>query len=203
MPNMIRVPEYQSATEQPDSNKVPVLAAAGRFVAKKGFDVFIRALRILADREQYFRAVIAGAGEDDAKLRQLTSDLRLDEFIQFTGWIEDKTAFYRSVDIFCVPSLHEPFGIVVLEAFAHALPVISSDSEGPSEIIRHNENGLIVPKGDPEALADAMEKLLMHKDLAASLSKSGLNTLQTHYAMPVVADRLDAALKAFHAEPAR
>jgi len=200
VPNMIRMPEYRPDAEQRNSPDMPVLAVAGRFVAKKGIDVFIRAIRILVDRKLSFRAVIAGAGEDDAKLRQLAADLELDEVIHFAGWVEDKTAFYSSVDIFCVPSLHEPFGIVILEAFAHALPVISSDSEGPSEIIRHNNNGLIVPRGDPNAFADAMEKLLTQKDLAESLSKAGLNTVQTHYSMPVVARNLDAALKAFHFE---
>jgi len=200
VPNMIRLREHHPAITQRDNNNMPVLAVAGRFVAKKGFDVFIRAIRMLADRKLTFRAVIAGAGEDDASLRQLVSDLGLNDVIQFTGWLEDKVNFYDSVDIFCVPSLHEPFGIVILEAFAHALPVISSDSEGASEIIKHNENGLIVPKGDAEALADAMEKLLAHKDLVESLRMSGLNTVQTHYAMPVVANSLNAALKVFQSE---
>jgi len=200
VPNMIRLPDHHPAIIKHDSNKTPVLAVAARFVAKKGIDIFIRAIRLLVDRGCSFRAIIAGAGEEDVKLRQLVSDLKLNETIEFTGWLEDKVAFYDSVDIFCLPSLHEPFGIVILEAFAHGLPVISSDSEGPSEIIRHNENGLIVARGDAQALAVAMEKLLADKALADALSKSGLNTVQTHYALPIVANSLDVALKSFHGE---
>ncbi len=198
VPNMIRLPEQGSVNDRNDNGHIPVVAVAGRFVAKKGIDVFIRAIRILADRKLSFRAVIAGAGADDDLLRQLAHELELDEVVRFTGWINDKADFYKGVDIFCVPSLHEPFGIVVLEAFVHALPVVSSDSEGPSEIIRHNENGLLVPRGESKALADAMERLLTHKDLVRSLGKAGLDTVQTHYAMPVVAGKLDAALQALN-----
>ncbi len=193
VPNMIHLPNL-TLSEAQKLDGPTVIGVAGRFVAKKGIDIFIRAIRILLDRQLSFRVVIAGAGEDDVMLRALARDLGLDEVIQFTGWFEDKESFYKSVDIFCVPSLHEPFGIVILEGFAYGLPVISSDAEGPLEIIEDHENGLLVAKGEPEPFADAIQELLMNNDLAQKVAKAGLSKVQTHYAMPVVASKLDSAL---------
>ena len=80
-----------------------------------------------------------GDGAETAALTELTHRHGLGDRIAFPGWQDDTAAFFDSIDVFCLPSLHEPFGIVLLEAMAQALPVIATDSEGPSEIL-HDGN---------------------------------------------------------------
>ena len=107
----------------------------GRFVAKKGFDVFIAALGRLRSQGVPFRAVLAGDGPERGGARTARGRTRPCRSIGLPGWVDDKRTFFAGVDVFCLPSHHEPFGIVLIEAMAQAMPIVSTDSEGPSEIL--------------------------------------------------------------------
>src|SRR6202034_4671627 len=100
-----------------------------------------------------FKAVLAGEGEEEGALRDLAREKGLGEELRFAGWVTDKQAFFDSIDLFCLPSHHEPFGIVLLEAMAQGLPVVATASEGPSEILEAGEPGVLVPTNDAGALA--------------------------------------------------
>ena len=76
--------------------------------------------------------------------------------MRFLGWVEDKRAFFETLDLFCVPSREEPFGIVVLEGMAHGRAVVATAAAGPREIIRDGIDGLLVPPASPPALAAAL-----------------------------------------------
>jgi glycosyltransferase involved in cell wall biosynthesis len=162
----------------------------GRFVEKKGFHVLIEALRHLRGAAVPFRAIIAGAGEEAAVLQRLTQERGLDSVVTYPGWQDDTARFFGTIDIFCLPSLHEPFGIVVLEAMAQALPVIATDSEGPSEILHDGEDGMIVPKSDPTALAVAIERMLDDRQAARALGRKAYATVRETYSV----SRLSALL---------
>ena len=172
IPNMVRVPGEGGLTPgyglagAPE----PVIGALGRFVAKKGFAPFLRALALLRGRGYRFRAVLGGAGEEEAALRALARELDLEAVVEFPGWVHDREAFFRRLDVFCVPSLHEPFGIVVVEGFAHARAMVVTDSEGPREIAAYGETALVVPCDDPERLADALAMLLENPELRVKLA---------------------------------
>jgi len=170
----------------------PVIGAMGRFVAKKGFDVLIEALRRL---ETSYRVCIAGDGPEAAALKDLARRRGLEECIEFPGWQDDVGAFFDSIDVFCLPSLHEPFGIVLLEAMAQALPVIATDSEGPSEILHPGINGIIVPKGDPGALAAAIGRVLGNPDAAQSMGLKAHATVRENYSLSLLSARLDEVLR--------
>lgn len=192
IPNMVRVPAV------PPSRRVhapPVIGAMGRMVAKKGFDVFIAALARLAAQGTPFRAVLAGDGEAAAALRRRAAESGLAQVISFSGWIEDKAAFFDGIDVFCLPSHHEPFGIVLLEAMAQALPVVTTASEGPAEIVNDGVDALVVPTADPDALAGALGRLLADPDRAADLAANAYRLVRDTYDLPRVAARLDQALR--------
>ncbi|MGE3714501.1 MAG: glycosyltransferase, partial [Alphaproteobacteria bacterium] len=112
IPNMIRCRELPHREMRHDP---PVIGTMGRFVAKKGFDTYIAALKILNDRGHEFRAILGGSGELEAALKSQAHNAGLMQVLSFPGWVEDKKSFYTKIDIFCLPSLHEPFGIVLLE----------------------------------------------------------------------------------------
>jgi glycosyltransferase involved in cell wall biosynthesis len=192
IPNMVRVP---AAPPRRGVHAPPVIGAMGRLVAKKGFDVFIAALARLAAQGTAFRAVLAGDGEDAAALRRLAAENGLAQVLSFPGWVDDKQTFFDGIDIFCLPSHHEPFGIVLLEAMAQALPVVTTASEGPSEIVHDGVDAIIVATADPDALAGGLRLLLADEDRAARLGASAYRLVRDRYDLPRVAGCLDQALR--------
>lgn len=191
IPNMVRC---HGLPHRGDRNNPPVIGSMGRFVAKKGFDIYLEALSLLKDRGYKFRALLGGQGAEDSRLRALSTRLGLDDILTFTGWVEDKRKFYSGIDIFCLPSLHEPFGIVLLEAFTFGTPVVSSDSEGPRDIITPNYDAMMVKMGDALQLADALAKLLDDEAFANSLAANGFAKARMRYSLEVVSDNIEQAL---------
>lgn len=193
MPNMIRM--SGGGFVRRTWGDTPVIGAMGRFVPKKGMDVFLQALALLRENGCAFRARIGGGGEEEAVLKRLARRLQLTEYVEFTGWVKDKQAFFDGIDIFCLPSHHEPFGIVLLEALAQKLPVVATDTEGPSETIVHGRNGVIVPRADPEALAAGLVALLEDESRARGLAGEGWRTARQHFEMGRMAQYLSGVLE--------
>ncbi|HBO77593.1 MAG TPA: glycosyl transferase, partial [Cupriavidus sp.] len=80
---------------------------------------------------------------------------------------------YRNASIFCLSSHYEGFALVLLEAMAFGLPIVSTDCEtGPTELIRNGENGMLVRAGDPRALADGLIEVIRDNNLANALASS-------------------------------
>jgi glycosyltransferase involved in cell wall biosynthesis len=191
LPNMVRL---HDAPPRHARHTPPVIGSMGRFVAKKGFALLIEAFALLKDRNVAFRGIIAGGGEEEAALRAALTRHGLDDCVTVGGWVHDKDAFYRRIDLFALPSHHEPFGIVLIEAMAAGLPVVATESEGPREILQHGQTGLLSPLGDAAALADAMAAALADAPLAAQLAHAGQASVRARYSPQAMADRLSAAL---------
>jgi glycosyltransferase involved in cell wall biosynthesis len=194
VPNLVRAPP-DVAIGKPHPGGVPVIGALGRFVPKKGFVDLLEALARLRDRGQRFEAHLAGSGPEETALRALAARLDLDGRVRFLGWVDDKRSFFGPLDLFCVPSREEPFGIVVLEGMAHGRATIATDTPGPREIVRHGVDGLLVPRDAPDALAAAMALLLDDPDRRFALARAGRETVRARFDLPVIAKLLSAALR--------
>ncbi|MSP30338.1 MAG: glycosyltransferase family 1 protein [Acetobacteraceae bacterium] len=196
IPNMIRLGRFDlgSGPRRGARHSPPVIGTMGRFVPKKGFAVFIDALALLHQRGYVFRAVLGGTGAEEQRLRARARTVGLDPVLVFPGWITDKAAFFVGIDIFCLPSLHEPFGIVLLEAFAHGVPVVSTDSEGPRDFLVPNTDTLVVPVANAAALADALARLLDDPALASTLAANGFTKAQDVFAIERVSAQIEQAL---------
>ncbi len=181
-PNMIAP---KSARDIRDWHSPPRIGAIGRMVQKKGFDVWIKALAELQQRGHKFEAWLAGTGEEKLALETLSAQLGLQDTLTFKGWVEDAQTFYQDIDIFCLPSHHEPFGIVVIEAMAAGLPVIATKSEGPIEILGGQTCGILVDKDNPKAMADAMAAMLYKPSKAISMGKRAHTHAMEHYTRSV------------------
>ncbi len=193
IPNAAEVPH-----ERPPRSPLrtpPAIGGLGRFVKKKGFHVLLDALAILKRRNLAFRAVIGGDGEEGPALAAQAKRLGLGDRVSFPGWVRDKAAFFADIDIFCISSLHEPFGIVILEAFAAGVPLVATRSEGPSAIVSPGETGLLVPKNDAEALADAIAEMVARPESASARAEAAFEAVRSMYAKPAVAARLTATLQ--------
>jgi glycosyltransferase involved in cell wall biosynthesis len=191
IPYMVEAPPAPPRRER---GVPPVIATMGRFVAKKGFDVFIEALGRLRSDGAMFRAVLAGDGPEGAALERLSAARGLRDVLRFPGWVTDKAAFFAGSDLFCLPSHHEPFGIVLIEAMAHALPVVATDSEGPVEILRDGIDGVVVPRSDPARMAQALGGLIADPVGAERLAANAYRQAQRIYDVPRVGERLDLAV---------
>jgi glycosyltransferase involved in cell wall biosynthesis len=192
IPSMVNVPP---SPPQRVNHEPPIIGAMGRFVAKKGFALFITALGLMRSQDIGFRAVLAGEGPEHTSLHRLAAVSGLQDVLAFPGWVADKEAFFESIDVFCLPSQHEPFGIVLIEAMAHAMPIVATDSEGPSEILRDGTHAALVSRGDAEHLAQALTAMIAEPDRAACLGNNAYREARETYHLPHVGARLEQAIR--------
>jgi glycosyltransferase involved in cell wall biosynthesis len=161
-----------------------VVFALGRMVHKKGFDILLDAFaRLPAQLDgRPLKLVIAGDGPDHASLMQLGSRLGLDGRVLWAGWQNDTAPYYGLADVFVCPSRREPLGNVILEAWRHRLPVLSTQNEGAGALIEPGVNGLLTPLSDPEGLAQALQRLLaLSAAERARLAEAGYATVQREH----------------------
>ena len=192
VPYMVDVPQ---APRRYAWRTPPIIGTMGRFVAKKGFDIFIEALARLRTNGGAFRAILAGDGPERSLLERLAVEHSLGGVLSFPGWVTDKSQFFGGIDVFCLPSQHEPFGIVLIEAMAHGLPIVATDSEGPTEILHDGIDGMIVPRGDVVRLEQALEALIADRDNAETLAANAYRHVLATYDLPRVGTRLDLAVR--------
>ena len=160
----------------------PLLLGLGRLHKVKGFDTLIQALARLP--EVY--CVIAGEGPERAALEALVAELKLGARVKLPGWRRDTGALLKAADMFVSSSRHEPLGNMVLEAFSAATPVLAARAEGPGEVIRVGEDGLLVPVDDAGRLAEAARGLLGDAGLRAKLAAAGRARFAAEFAEPAV-----------------
>jgi glycosyltransferase involved in cell wall biosynthesis len=141
-------------------NRVPVIGAAGPLEAVKGFPFFLgAAARVLAaGRDVEF--VVAGGGPEESNLRRLACELKIESRVTFIPNLLEFDDALTAMDIFCLPSLQQGIGTIMLQAMALGRPVIATRVGGVHRVIRDNENGLLVPPASSEALADRILELL-------------------------------------------
>jgi glycosyltransferase involved in cell wall biosynthesis len=157
---------------------VPLLLSMGRLHEAKAQDVALKALVRLPEAWMW----IAGAGPLEAELKDLAVQLGVEGRVRFLGWREDAAALYRAADACLFPSRFEPLGNVVIQAWAHGLPIVAARSQGPSDLIRNGEDGLLVPIDDEAALAEAAKRLLDERGLGARLAEAGARRVADEYA---------------------
>ncbi len=190
VPNITRSPvNFKKAPE----NTPLKIGTMGRFVDWKGFEDLILALALLKQRGISFQCEIGGDGPEREHLETLVRIHDLTEQVTFLGWVKDKTVFLQNVDIFCFPSRHEPFGILLLEGFAHHLPVACTRAEGPSEIATDQEV-LFCKTQNPEDMAEKLEILLQDSAQRTRLSEAGHRLFTEKYTLSEVSKTLNKAV---------
>lgn len=160
----------------------PLLLGMGRLHENKAHDISLQALARLPEAYLW----IAGAGPLEAKLRSLAEALGVAPRVRFLGWRTDPSALYRTADVCVFPSRHEPLGNVVIQAWAHGLPVVAAASQGPTSLIRPGKDGLLVPIDDAEATADAVRSLLDAPATRARFAAEGLRRVAAEFSEAAV-----------------
>jgi glycosyltransferase involved in cell wall biosynthesis len=192
IPNMISIP--QNVEFVPARKKI-IIGTAARHVKKKALDVLIKTAVKLRSEGVDFEIVIGGVGKETEKLQKMRDRLGLNEYVRFIGWVHNKEQFYSNIDIFALPSEHEPFGIVVLEAWAHKKPLVTTLSEGPKALVTDEVNALTCPIGDAEAMAEKLLQLINHPQKARELAENGYITVKENFNLNIVSQKLSTALE--------
>jgi glycosyltransferase involved in cell wall biosynthesis len=163
-----------------------VLLALSRLHEKKGLDILLRAL---VDLPQCV-AWLAGDGPLEAELTALAADLGVASRVRFLGWRTDRGALLKAADICVLPSRYEPFGTVMLEAWAADTPLVAAASQGPAALVRDGENGLLVPIDDVTSLTAAIQRLMSEPELTARLIARGRQDYQDGFTREAVTARM-------------
>ncbi|MFC4061743.1 glycosyltransferase family 4 protein [Planomonospora corallina] len=189
-----------------------VVAAAGRLVHAKGFDRLVAAWKHVAARHPDWVLRIYGAGTRQAeeKLRARIEAAGLSGRVLLMGRAEEIGAEFSKASVYVVSSRYEGFGMTILEAMSKGLPVVSFDCpHGPGEIITSEQDGLLVRSKKPEALAEAVCRLIEDRELRHRLGRNALRTA-AGYDLGSVGARWDALLEDLaaardlrHREPGR
>lgn len=180
----------------------PIVLAVGRLVPYKGFEILIDAAR---DLPPGCRVVIVGGGELRDTLAERIAESSVGDRVRLAGRLDDDSlrALFQRASLYCLPSVSraEAFGVVLLEAMAHGLPIVASDIAGSGVpwVNRHGETGLNVPVGDAQALAAAIGTLLGDAGTLARMSAASRQRFEAEFTSVVATRRaleLYANLKA-------
>lgn len=155
----------------------PLLLGMGRLHASKAHDVSLRALQRLPGAYLW----IAGDGPEGDALREEAERLGVSDRVRFLGWRDDAPALYRSADVVVFPSRFEPLGNVVIQAWAHGVPIVAARSAGPGVLIRDGQDGFLIEIDDSEALAAKTRTLLGDASLGASFIAAGAKRVETEF----------------------
>jgi glycosyltransferase involved in cell wall biosynthesis len=165
----------------------PLLLALARLHWVKGIDVLLNAMANLPDAYVW----IAGEGPDRAKLETQAAHLGLKDRVRFLGWRTDRDALLAAADICVFPSRDEPFGAVIIEAWAAAKPLIAAAAQGPAQFVKSGENGILVPVDDVPALAKAIRKVIDDAAFRSTLVAGGRQSFEKSFTKEThVADTL-------------
>lgn len=151
----------------------PVVLYAGSLIRGKGVDLLLRAFRLLKTPAQLN---IVGAGKSEESLKRLSRALGIEDRVNFVGWVdhEELTQFYQQSKVVAVPSCWpEPFGLVGVEAMRHARPVVAFKVGGIPDWLEHEKTGFLIDEQDVDAFAEALERLLLDSELAATMGERG------------------------------
>jgi len=166
-----------------------VLFSLARFIHVKGVDDLLAAFALLPAQVlgRPLHLVIAGDGPLRKQLLAQADQLALPQRIHWVGWQDRPSPYYHLADLFVCPSRHETLGNVLLEAWAHGLPVIATRTPGALELVTEGENGVLLPCNDPPSLAGGLLEVI-HAGASQwrNLAQNGYRTLNENYSETAV-----------------
>ena len=183
LPNFVPDLAGAAPAHLPVPGGTPVVLALGRLHRNKGFDVLVRALARLPG----VHAVVAGDGPERDALLALARGEGVADRLHLLGWRHDTAALLAAADVLACPSRMEPLGNVVLEGFSAGVPVVAAAADGPREVVRNGDTGLLVATEDAAALAESLSAVIADAALAARLADAGRAEFEAwHAAAPVL-----------------
>jgi glycosyltransferase involved in cell wall biosynthesis len=187
VPYGIPIPRPENGRTATDGDVV--VGFLGRLVAQKGLPYLVEAAKLVLEKRERVRFLIAGDGPMREEVERIAASLPEGRW-SLTGAREDVDAFMREIDILVVPSDWEAFGIVAIEAQAWRKPVVAFDVDGIPEAVVHGETGLLAPYRDSAALADGIINLADDPSLRSWMGANGRARVASLFSAPAMVRRL-------------
>ncbi|HEX4054943.1 MAG TPA: glycosyltransferase family 4 protein [Tepidisphaeraceae bacterium] len=188
VPNAVELAEFSLLRRNPPGNRVGFI---GRLDPVKRIEDLIAAISLLKGNVSLD---IFGEGPERRKIESLIDGLDLHHPVDLHGAVGGPAEALAGIDVLVLPSDAEGFGLVLIEAMAAGVPVIGTNVPGIRDVIRDGENGLLVPPRNPQALANAIEKVLSDPSLHEKLSAGGRASVQGRFTWPSVYEQYRALL---------
>ncbi len=183
---------------------VPIVGLVGRLQPWKGQDRLLRAQAILRDRGHAMHLVIVGGDswglspQYAGSLEPLVAELGLADSVTMTGEVPDAGPYVEQMDVLVNASDPEPFGIVILEGMARGVAVMAVNSGGPAEFVEDGRTGMLARSGSPHDMADALEPLLVSRELREQIGRAGRERYLEEYTTAALRRRFFAEFERVH-----
>jgi glycosyltransferase involved in cell wall biosynthesis len=184
--------DYYKARIAPDLTGRKTVLFVGRFVAQKNLELWVDVAETVACSRPDVGFVMAGDGRLLAQIKEKVKAKKLEDRFYFLGSIahERLPEIYAAADTFLLTSDYEGYGRVIVEAFLAAVPVVSTRSTGPADLIRHGVDGYLAPVGSHDALSECILKLLASPENASRMGEAGKQRMVKEFSLEALVERL-------------
>jgi len=164
----------------------------GRLRPEKGLNYLLNAMEIIKQKEHSAKLILVGGGPEESHLELLAEKLELNDCVKFVGQIPNErvSEYMAASDIFILPSLSEGFPVVILEAMASGLPIVTTRVTGLPEIVNNGENGFLVEPRNPQQLAEKILLLFRENGLREEISRNNKEKVKK-YDWKIIIDELE------------
>jgi glycosyltransferase involved in cell wall biosynthesis len=174
--------------------KAPVIGCTARLHAENDHVTLLHAFASLVDRWPNAQLLLVGRGQEEPRLRALAEAPGVRGRIRFAGEQADVAPWLAQMDVYVQPSLTAGISNSILEAMACGLPVVATAVGGTVEVVADGETGLLVPPGDPVAMAEALERLLADPARVEAVGRAGRARAEAHFGETLMLQRVEALL---------
>lgn len=168
-----------------------VVGTIGRLHEQKGYEYLIDAAKHLIEENESIYFLIVGEGELRANLERQVSSLRIRDSVIFAGARTDVPRMMTLFDLFVLPSLWEGLPLVLLEAMASKVPIVASAVDGVMEIIEHNQDGILIPPKNSQAIINGINILLNDKEFATNLTNNAYKKVTREFCSQKMVSELE------------
>lgn len=181
-------------------NEIPKILFLSNLIVSKGVIVLLDALKILKERSIRFTCDFVGGETDELNAARFAEEVEsrgLKNNASYAGckYGSEKIPYFENADVFVFPTFYETFGLVNLEAMEYKLPIVSTNEGGIPDVVANGENGLICERNNAGALAAALEKLLLDKDLRIQYGENGYKKFKSEFTLQSFEKRFVGILK--------
>jgi glycosyltransferase involved in cell wall biosynthesis len=169
-----------------------LIVSAGRLSPEKGYGDLLRAIALMGPTASKCAFVVCGDGSLAPQLTKMARDLDLSKLVQFCGFRSDILEIFQAMDLFVLPSLTEGFPNVLLEAFACGKPAVATSVGGVPELVRHGENGILVPPSRPDLLGKAVADYVDSPNRRLTSGHAALRAVTSRFTFEKQTARLQA-----------
>ena len=168
-----------------------VIGTLARLEPQKGLVYLFQAAALVKERFDNVEYLIAGDGPLLAELEGQCRELGIERYVKFVGWQSDVSRVLGCIDVFCMPSLWESFGIAFAEAMAMERPIVATHVDGIPEVVKDGETGILVRPRDPEGLANAICTLLADSELRTQMGRAGRRRVKAKFTVEEMVHHYD------------